>query len=143
MTQFSTPCYNETGLWLTTLPYMDPDHLRYPDLLELLEVPDQQSGTLSIKKEYERITIEARDRMLRHGRWKLVHQPLRSGQNLMLFDLIDDPHCSRNSAAEQPEIAMEMLARLKRMLDRERLPTASHLKQAEPHSGESELESRR
>lgn len=127
--------YNETGLWLTTLPYMDPDHLRYPDLLELLEVPDHQSGTLSIKPEYERMTIEAKDRMLRHGRWKFVCQPLRSGKTLLLFDLIDDPGCSRNSAEAHPEITMEMLEKLKGMLDRERRADASRQARAGTRRG--------
>lgn len=113
--------YNETGLWLGPMPSMHPDHLRYPDLLEILEAPDHQSGTLAIKPEYDRIIIEAKDRMLRHGRWKLVRQPLQSGeQQLLLFDLIEDPDCSTNCATSNVETTAAMLERLNKMLERER-----------------------
>ena len=33
--------FNETGIWIADIPGLPDDHLRYPDLLELIEVPDQ------------------------------------------------------------------------------------------------------
>ena len=48
-TDLNLAAFNETGIWFTDLPGMPGDHLRYPDLLELLEVPDKLSGTLAIK----------------------------------------------------------------------------------------------
>lgn len=104
--------YNETGIWLTTLPGMPEDHLRYPDLFELLEVPDRVSGTLAIKPEYRDIVIRAKDRMIRRGRWKLTCQPTTSGPRYALFDLAMDPECRDDVASVHIEIVRALQERL-------------------------------
>jgi arylsulfatase A-like enzyme/GT2 family glycosyltransferase len=104
----------ETGIWLTDLPGMPPGHLRYPDLLDLLDIPDLTSGTMAIKREYQDRVVLAKDRMLRSGCWKLVYQPLVDGAIWRLFDVEADPNCRRDVQSAQPEI----FARLKgAMLD--------------------------
>ena len=114
-TTLELDAYNETGIWLTTLPGMAPDHLRYPDLLDLLEVPDKSSGTLAIKAEFSaRITV-AKDRMLRHGNWKLVYQPLKTGVKLMLFDQVTDPGCKHDLSSAHPELTAALLDRLQQI----------------------------
>jgi hypothetical protein len=55
------------------------DHLLPPDMLELMVVPDRASGTLAIEQEYGTVTLAAKVRMIRRGKWKLVYQPLESG----------------------------------------------------------------
>ncbi len=100
--------YNETGIWLAEMPGMQAEHLRYPNLLEMLEVPDKVSGTLAIKPEYQaRISI-AKDRMILRGHWKLIYQPLISGYRLMLFDIESDPGCLTNVLSKYPEVAVEL-----------------------------------
>lgn len=94
--------YNETGLWMTDMPGMHPEHLRYPSLLELIEIPDRESGTLAIKPDFTRQIIAAKDRMIRLGRWKLVMQPLKSGARYLLFDMVTDPACVHDLSAEEP-----------------------------------------
>ena len=109
--------YNETGIWITDIPGLPEKHLRYPGLLELIEVPDKESSTLALKPEYQGITLIAKDRMIRQGRWKLVYQPLTDGHHLMLFDLLSDPGCSQNKIAEQPAIADRLWSELKQWID--------------------------
>ena len=116
------PAYNETGLWLTTMPGQSPDHLRYPDLLELMEVPVHASGTLALKDEYRQIILAAKDRMLRAGPWKLVYQPMQSGCRLLLFDLERDPACTRDLAAENPDVVARLWGRLQAWLDADGVP---------------------
>jgi len=106
------PAFNETGIWITDLPGMHEDHLRYPNLLELLEVPDKASGTLVIKPQYHDIVLEAKDRMIRIGRWKLVYQPAVGGALYKLFDLETDPACQHNRIADKPELAEAMKQQL-------------------------------
>ncbi len=108
------PAFQETGIWLTHVPGMHPDHLLYPDVLELLDVPNNRSGTLAIKPQYREITLRARDRMVRRGNWKLVYQPLVGGPSYQLFDLATDPGCTRDMSTEEPQI----FARLRTELDR-------------------------
>jgi len=105
--------FNETGIWIADIPGLPASHLRYPNLLELLEVPDWDTGTLAIKPEYQEITLLAKDRMIRFGRWKLVYQPLEEGYRLSLFDTATDPHCERNLAGQEPETAARLWAMLK------------------------------
>lgn len=97
--------FNETGIWITDMPGLPPDHLRYPDLFELLDVTDLAKGTLVVKDVYRQRIVVAKDRMIRRGNWKLVFQPLeRRGKRLQLFDLARDPGCTRDLAAEHTEI---------------------------------------
>lgn len=105
--------YSETGIWITDLPGMPAGHLRYPDLFELLDVPDLASGTLAVKHAYRDIVIRAKDRMIRQGDWKLTRHPLRDGEIHHLFDLAHDPGCQHDVSAKHPEI----LARLRTALD--------------------------
>jgi len=104
--------FNETGIWLTDLPGMPANHLRYPDLLDLLEVPDKLSGTLAIKPEYRQAIVAAKDRMVRAGSWKLIYQPTTSGPMYALFDLATDPECRYDVAEAHPHIVRELQRRL-------------------------------
>ena len=105
--------FNETGIWITDIPGLPDRHLRYPDLLELIEVMDRETGTLSIKAQYLYNILGAKDRMIRHGRWKLVYQPLESGYLLRLFDLDTDPACQQDLSDSQPVVKAELWERLK------------------------------
>ncbi|WP_369613466.1 sulfatase [Marichromatium sp. PS1] len=104
--------YTESGIWLTDLPGMPEGHLRYPDLLGLLDVPDHRSGTLAIRPEYADLVVRAKDRMVREGRWKLTYQPLVAGAIWQLFDLERDPDCRHDRAAAHPEVVARLRARL-------------------------------
>jgi hypothetical protein len=109
--------YNETGIWIADIPGLPDKHLRYPNLLELMEVPDHTSGTLAIKTEYSMRIREAKDRMIRRGRWKLTYQPLSDGQLLQLFDVVADPMCKQNVLAQHPDIADTLWKNLKKWID--------------------------
>ncbi|ODU50761.1 MAG: arylsulfatase [Thiobacillus sp. SCN 63-374] len=115
---------NETGVWVTNIPGLPDDHLRYPDLLELLEVPDRTSGTLATKAKYREIILGAKDRMIRRGQWKLVCQPLTSGYSLRLFDLQSDPACQLNVADAHPEIRQALWAQLQDFIGQDPAPTS-------------------
>ncbi len=104
--------FNETGIWIADVPGLPAQHMRYPELLELLEVPDKKTGTLALKPEYVGVTVRAKDRMIRSGDWKLVYQPLNAGYLLQLFDIASDPSCASNIAAQRPDVTAILWARL-------------------------------
>jgi arylsulfatase A-like enzyme len=97
--------FNETGIWIADIPGLPGKHLRYPDLLDLMEVPDRESGTLAIKQEYSMRILEAKDRMIRSEQWKLTYQPLSDGHQLQLFDVVADPMCKQNVIDHHADIA--------------------------------------
>ena len=103
---------------------MPEGHLRYPNLLELLEVPDKSSGTLAIKPQYHDIVFEAKDRMIRIGRWKLVYQPLQDRELIRLFDLENDPECTNDVSSVHFDIAQTMQQTLVAWINRESVPCA-------------------
>ncbi len=104
--------FQETGVWLGRIPGQHPEHLRYPGLPDLLEVRDRRSGTLSLKDEYSDLIIEAKDRMIRKGRWKLVYLPLQHGAEYRLYDVAQDPQCLGDLAVRHPERLAELKAEL-------------------------------
>jgi len=104
--------YNETGIWLTDLPGMPKDHLRYPKLLELLTVRNIVTGTISIKPEFENLVIHAKDRMIRAGKWKLVYQPLQESFLLRLFNLEQDSSCLNDISGNHPEVVTMLWKKL-------------------------------
>jgi arylsulfatase A-like enzyme len=111
--------FNETGIWIADIPGLPNNHLRYPNLLELMEVIDYSTGTLSIKSEYCSRIIAAKDRMIRHGRWKLVYQPLTAGYRLKLFDVVDDPGCQYDVSDLHSDVRDELWERLQGFLSPE------------------------
>ncbi len=113
--------FNETGIWITTVPGMPEGHLAYPDLLELLDVENDATGTLSLKAEYRGITLAAKDRMVRDGRFKLVYQPLEGGARLALYDVITDPDCQRDISGSHPAELAHLLTELQAWMN-ERTP---------------------
>lgn len=101
--------FTETGFWLTEIPGLPATHLRYPDLLSLIEIKDRETGTLSIKDSVLPDLLRAKDRMIRRGDWTLVYQPLTQGYELSLFNVRSDPNCTRNVLKDNPQLA-DMLA---------------------------------
>lgn len=110
--------YNETGIWIAAIPGLPEKHLRYPDLLELMEVPDHSSGTLAIKPEYMKCIMDAKDRMIRRGHWKLTYQPLTNGHILQLFDVEVDPMCKQNLIDQHADIAATLWQNLRLWIER-------------------------
>jgi arylsulfatase A-like enzyme/GT2 family glycosyltransferase len=105
--------FNETGIWLNDVPGMPQSHLRYPNLLDLLEIPDKHQGTLTIKPEYRDIVVLAKDRMIRQGRWKLTYQPTEHGPIYALYDLVADPRAERDLSTSHPEVVAALGAKLR------------------------------
>lgn len=95
--------YHETGVWLGKMPGMREDHLTYPDLLEIMDIPNKHLATLALKQEYYPLIIQAKDRSVRDDRWKLIYQPTTNGIDYQLFDMSNDPQCQINVAAQYPK----------------------------------------
>ena len=71
--------YFATGAWLARVQGMAQDHVEVPPLMELLEIPDYKTGTLSISRAGREIIEKSRDRALRFGAAKMVRIPTNQG----------------------------------------------------------------
>lgn len=96
--------YYETGIWFTKIPGLSDDHLHYPDLLDLLEVPDKTTATIGIKPGLRDRIIAAKDRALRSGKWKLVRLAMQDGPKWQLFNTLLDPGCTTDVGDKFPEV---------------------------------------
>jgi hypothetical protein len=54
------------------------------------------------------IVIEAKDRMVRLGDWKLSYEPLADGPLYKLFNIREDAACSQDVLARNSEVAAEL-----------------------------------
>jgi arylsulfatase A-like enzyme len=109
------PGFCETGLWLATPPGQHPHHISYPELLEVLDVPDKRVGTLALREMYKGVVENARDRMLEIGEWRLIRIALNDTPRYALYHLPSDPMCATDHAQEKPE----MVRQLVEMMDRQ------------------------
>ena len=96
--------YQETGVWLGKIPGMRTDHITYPDLLSILDIPDKNLAMLSLKQEYYSQIIRAKDRCIRDDKWKLVYFPTTDGIDYQLFNMENDPHCTMNVVDKFPDV---------------------------------------
>ncbi len=96
--------YAETGLWFTESIDDVPLTARipYPELTELTFVDRGHGDQVVLRREWEEVTAAAKHRMLEDERFRLVYRPTRSGPDLLLFDVVADPGCTRDVAAEHP-----------------------------------------
>ncbi|MGR8930751.1 MAG: sulfatase family protein, partial [Gammaproteobacteria bacterium] len=102
--------FQETGVWMGKIPGQHPDQITYPDIIELLSIPDIKTGTLVIDEKYYPTVLEAKNRSIQNDRWKLIYIPTYHGPIYQLYDLKTDPY--RNVAESYPEIVAELKPKL-------------------------------
>ncbi|CAG1023360.1 sulfatase-like hydrolase/transferase [Methylomonas sp. LL1] len=102
--------YQETGVWMGKIPGLHPDQITYPDIIELLTIPDIESGTLVIDEKYYPTVIEAKNRSIQNDRWKLLYIPTYHGPVYQLYDLKNDPY--RDVIDLYPDIVAELRPKL-------------------------------
>ena len=108
--------YQETGLWLGRVPGALPQHLGYPNLLELLDIPDKKSGLMCIKPEFYSRVVRAKDRSVRNDRWKLIAMPTEMGVVYHLYDLQKDPTCINDVSTSEIEVFNTLKAQLDELI---------------------------
>jgi arylsulfatase A-like enzyme len=106
--------YAETGLWFTEdIPGL-PGELRlpYPGIARLTEVDTQHADELVLQSSMKPLTLVAKHRMVRDGRYKLLYVPARAGVRWMLFDTAQDPGEERDVAADHPDVVARLQGEL-------------------------------
>lgn len=106
------PGFCETGLWLATPPGQEVEHIRYPELLEVLDIPCTRSGTLALRPEYIPAVEAGRDRMLEMGEWRLLRIAMEGGPKYELYHLPSDPGCTTDVSDAHPELLTMLVNRL-------------------------------
>ncbi|WFP50964.1 sulfatase-like hydrolase/transferase [Methylomonas sp. EFPC3] len=103
--------YQETGVWLGRIPGLHPRQIFYPNIVELLDIPNKKTGTLVINEQLYPTVIQAKNRSIQNHKWKLIYIPTYDGPVYQLYDLENDPY--RDVTDQFPLI----FAELKLLLD--------------------------
>jgi len=122
--------FSETGVWLASLPGIKSEHLKYPSLLDILEVPDKETGTLVISEKYIDQVIAAKDRMVRDDRWKMIYLPMEKEAVYWLYDMKSDPVGRHELSKVYPEKYHELKSDLMQWMNRDperRLDSNGHM----------------
>ena len=112
--------YNETGFWFGHVPGAIKNHKSFSTILEMIVVPDYKTGTLALNKKLEVQAIQAKDRMIRKGKWKLVYLPTEAGYFSALFDMENDPRGNVDLSDKYPDVHDALLAELEPWLEKDR-----------------------
>jgi arylsulfatase A-like enzyme len=103
--------FAETSTWLAGEVDRPPDTILYPPLTELLE-PEPGTYALVMKRRFLDVTVTAKMRAVRRGKWELVYTPTPTSTRLALFNLEEDRYAQRDVAAEHPEVVEPLRAEL-------------------------------
>lgn len=96
--------YTETGELISRVRGLRDDQLRAPNLLQLLEIPDKRTGTISISAEGMHAIESARQRLIRTERWAAVRLPLTDGAEYFLYDLHDASQNPTDLSDTHPDV---------------------------------------
>ncbi|MFH2009587.1 MAG: sulfatase [bacterium] len=115
--------FMETGLWFTPLPpgLAQSMRMQYPPVLAgLVKLDQKRRGDLVLNPQYETLVVAAKHRAIRTTRWKLIYIPLAAGVTHELYDVWQDPLCSRNVADKHPKVTARLKKRLNDWMRKER-----------------------
>ena len=94
--------YQETGIWIGKIPGLHPRQILYPNIVDLLDIPDKNSGTLEINQKYYPTVIRAKSRSIQDEKWKLVYMATYDGPVYQLYDMERDPYM--DVISQYPEV---------------------------------------
>ncbi len=98
------------------VPGIERPHL--PPMDELTGIDPSFNHQFVMKAEYRQPVIDAKQRCLRSGNWKLVMTPTREGgRHYQLFHTASDPNCLDDLAGTRPEVLDPMQRALDRWID--------------------------
>lgn len=103
--------FQETGIWLGKIPGLHPEQILYPNIVELLDIPDKKSGTLVVNEKHYPTVIRAKSRSIQNEKWKLIYIATYKAPVYQLYDLENDPYL------DVIESHSEVFAELKKLLD--------------------------
>jgi arylsulfatase A-like enzyme len=93
----SHPFYAETGFPFIQFRVENVQRPPLPPMDELTFIDDGYDYHFVLRPEFEQRLIDAKERMLRTERWKLIMTPRADGgRHFRLFRIAEDKHCERN-----------------------------------------------
>lgn len=112
------PFYGETGFPFIQFPVEGARRPKLPAMDGMTMIDPSFNFQFVLRSEFEQPLIDAKQRVLRTQRWKLVCTPtLEGGRHFALFRLSDDPHGLNNLAHDRADVLVPMRTALERWMD--------------------------
>lgn len=107
--------FAESEIWFNDpIPAISSEMRRpYPGLAELIEIDDEHDDEMVIRCVFESVVNDAKHRMIRDRRYKLIYAPTRTGVRWFLFDTLTDPGEVHDVSSDFPEIADSLRLQLR------------------------------
>jgi arylsulfatase A-like enzyme len=98
------PVYAETGLWFVQdgPGFFQRQRIRYPDVTGVCWFEPHYDYEVVIRDDWQDFTEVAKHRMLIHGDYKVIYNPLPDGVKWELYDLSKDPEERHDLSGERP-----------------------------------------
>jgi arylsulfatase A-like enzyme len=114
----SLPFYGETGFPFIQFTVPGIERPKLPTMDELTYIDENYNYQFVLKEEYRERLVEAKQRCLITGRWKLVCTPTKDGKrHYALYELSTDESGGIDRANERPEVLLPMRSALDRWID--------------------------
>lgn len=117
------PYYGETQFPFILFRVKGVERPKLPPMDGLTRIDPDFNYQFVLRDEYRQPLVDAKQRCLRTGDWKLVCTPAADGsRHFALFHTVSDPDCRRDLAKDRPEVLSPMREALERWMD-ERVET--------------------
>lgn len=114
----SRPFYAETGFPFIQFRVEGIERPILPPMDQMTYIDDQHDYHFVLRPEFEKPLIDAKERMLRTERWKLILTPTANGKrHYRLYHIAQDKHCEHDVASKHPEVCRTMQQALDRWVD--------------------------
>ena len=112
------PFFGETGFPFIQFPVEGVRRPALPPMDDMTRIDRSFNFQFVLRNEFAPLLVEAKQRVLRTKRWKLVCTPtLEGGRHFALFRLSDDPHGEKDLSAVRAEVLVPMRTALERWMD--------------------------
>ena len=112
------PFYGETGFPFIQFSVPGVERPKLPPMDELTWIDKDYNYQFVLKPEYRERLVQAKQRCLRTGKWKIVCTPTAvGGRHFGLFNMAADPYAETDVAPVRPEVLAPMRTALERWMD--------------------------
>jgi arylsulfatase A-like enzyme len=110
--------FAESEIWFNDpIPAISSEMRRsYPSLAQLIEVDYEHDDEVVLRSDFENVVNDAKHRMIRDMRYKLIYAPTRTGVRWFLFDTLKDPGEVHDVSSDFPEIAESLRIQLRKWM---------------------------
>jgi hypothetical protein len=106
--------FAETDIWFADpVPGLTADsRISYPSVAHVTEIDLEHNAEIVLRQEFAAKVVEAKHRMVRDSRYKLIYVPTDAEVRWLLYDTLADPEETQDVTSICPDVAEQLKVRL-------------------------------